>query len=111
MRWLHDPYLRAWASFRWAKIGQVTAITLFVCLLWFHPKLPHVWGNVLGFAWMLVWTASLLRVSFFRCPRCKKPFRRDRWVQAVGPDELLSQYGRECIHCGIKAGTPKTATE
>lgn len=50
-------------------------------------------------------TPPLLRVTYFRCPRCRKLFRiRWWWLGTVFP---WVPFGDQCVHCGIEAGTPK----
>jgi hypothetical protein len=42
------------------------------------------------------WTASMLRVEFFRCPRCGKHFHC-KWYYA----NILA---KRCLHCGLPRG-------
>jgi hypothetical protein len=45
------------------------------------------------------------RTGFFRCPRCRELFAKRSLLWST-PDEM---FVRRCVHCGIRAGTPRSA--
>src|SRR6202043_556911 len=49
---------------------------------------------IIAFAWFLLIATAGSEVSYWRCPRCGKPFSITWWYR-------LGVYARRCVHCGL----------
>jgi hypothetical protein len=47
-----------------------------------------------GGAWMLAFAVSGIRLTYWRCPRCRNYY----FVRAM----MTNQLARRCLHCGLK---------
>jgi hypothetical protein len=101
-----DPYLGAWRRLRvWRSIaflglGGYCANIFLVA--------PLIGGRCLPFAiaMAICGMVATMRVSWWDCPRCRKPFgtRDPFW----GPHSPMVLFRRRCLHCGIPIGTCAT---
>jgi hypothetical protein len=60
-----------------------------------HLAVPDEFFGALVVLYFLFWLVSAIRLEFFRCPRCGRPFSLTWWIN-------LSFLARHCIHCGLK---------
>jgi hypothetical protein len=49
---------------------------------------------------LAVFVVSSLMTTHFRCPHCQERF---------ASRGLVGAFGRCCVHCGIRSGTPRSA--
>jgi hypothetical protein len=93
-------YADAWERYR--KLRN-TAVLLWLGILPFIWALQLLHRMVLSeeifgaliVLYVLFWLVSAIRLEFFRCPRCGRPFSMTWWIN-------LSFLARRCVHCGLK---------
>jgi hypothetical protein len=114
-----DPYLLAWASLRRWRVTMWVSLLAFVpaCALGgFLGSLVDGPGELgaqpaillaLFIFGPLVVTAgvSTFMVTWFQCPHCGKQFAEN----SPGWEPSHEQLTRNCAHCGIRVGTPRSA--
>ncbi len=93
----------------WANFERLRRTLLILWAAWF--PFVFVVGWMMRGRWhqvppllvvvIVVWTATVaaigLRVGFWPCPRCGKPFFLSRWLQRT--------RGEECPHCKLPYGS------
>ena len=99
----HEIYLRAWRSYK------RNVRILWVLFLGFIPfgygvikPLMNIYQSdipitIFALTWSMICFYSLLRISFFKCPRCGDLFF-EKWIMG----RFVGFYTGKCIHCGLQ---------
>jgi len=92
-------YRFAWQDYRrrvlWffgVWLGGFLVITLLARLVSLLPFREMVFA-ILGPTWMVGFLIVAIRLSLFRCPRCRHPFFRVWWFN--------NPLARKCMHCRL----------
>jgi hypothetical protein len=53
--------------------------------------------GIFALLWVLVFAVAAIRLTLFRCPRCRALFHSTWWRH--------NPFSRNCLHCGLSQGT------
>jgi Zn ribbon nucleic-acid-binding protein len=92
---LVDPwreYRRRRNLLLFAFLGGVplVSITAVAGEKFFHSAAP---ASVVAVGWMVLFAVAGIRMNFFSCPRCHKPFFLKWWYHDL--------FAGRCVHCGL----------
>jgi hypothetical protein len=101
-----DPYLQAWLRLtirRWLSLISLGMLLPGFALI--VVPLLGGWGGPVFVADVILLLVSSTAFARLVCPACRRPFayRDPVW----GPRSPLDLLCMRCVHCGIRAGTPK----
>ena len=60
-------------------------------------KQSEVACAVIALFWILAFAVAAIRLTFFRCPRCRRLFHSTWWRH--------NPFARHCLHCGLAQDT------
>ena len=96
-------YQSAWRRYRWLRfwtnLGVVVSLLFVVCvprgdIAKIASLDPTSWALYFpALVWLALTLVLMWRTTYWRCPRCSKPFfRRPFWRDG---------WVRKCVHCGL----------
>jgi len=93
-------YEKQWRAYRWLRN---TVAVLFSTYFLSWGAYVALGGDVrrdrtAGFAsvcWLLFAILAAILLSYWRCPRCRKPFHRTSMLN-------YEFFPRKCLHCGLE---------
>jgi hypothetical protein len=97
-----NEYRQQWQQYRRRWVYFVAIFALFVPVVMglttltsmlFHTEAPFPY--IAGF-WAALWIFSLLRISAWRCQRCRECFVGSWWIGGLNSGAV-----RRCVHCGL----------
>lgn len=94
-----SDYQSEWKRYKfWRKLALLALAGFFPVILLARViarifDLPVLF-IIITFAWFLLIGTAGTEVSYWRCPRCGKPFSITSWYR-------MGAYARRCVHCGL----------
>lgn len=96
----------AWRSYRHWRRLRVAGFLGYVPAMWLVARASSSLTSsdtpvlVAAMTWMIAWSLCIVRVGWFRCPRCGKAFHLK---PRLGPIPLWSTrcFSRHCVNCGL----------
>jgi hypothetical protein len=83
-----------WAAGLWLVLGFPLTVLLSILLKSTFGETALILFVVLVVAWAVAWGILCLRVTRFRCPRCKGLY--------FAHTQLYLGAGKSCAHCGLR---------
>ncbi|HEY3448200.1 MAG TPA: hypothetical protein VGK67_17725 [Myxococcales bacterium] len=94
-------YERVWRGYKWRVVAFLAAWCVVPALAALLAKvLDKPFGGFLGFGALGLFLGTGIRLTVFKCPRCREPF-------FMSAGFFRNPFAKKCMRCGL----PKWATD
>ena len=94
-----SDYQRHWKRYKFWRNLALFALAGFFPVILLARVVARIFNIpilfiIIAFAWFLVIGTAATETSYWRCPRCRKPFSITSWYR-------MGVHAQRCVHCGL----------
>jgi hypothetical protein len=102
---IEHQYAKEWHEY---KVRRATLVLVYLGFFPFGFVISYLLDSYLGsnetlaaiamISWMAVWGITIWRFTYFRCPRCGKPFCYEKYSLVM----RFRPFAKKCWKCGLE---------